>query len=414
MSSMQNIDSSAMAMNTVRVLAFIEASWLTGPAKNLIEFARRAAQNEGSLLRAKIAIATFVRGSEPVSNEFTVACRQAGLDIHIIRERFLFDPAVIPAIKELVRSQNPDIVQTHNVKSHFLVRVTGVHRHHPWVAFHHGYTWPSLRVRIYNQLDRWSLRAASKVVTVCHPFARSLERIGVRPERIAIRHNSVKPFLPVTEQRVLEIRRTLGIPPATRVILSVGRLSREKGQADLIEAVSILRKENSSRNLCLVLVGDGPDKQKLQNSAAAAGIADCVLFAGHQIDVIPYYTMADLLVLPSHTEGSPNTLLEAMAAALPIIATAVGGVPEMVIDHRDGLLVNERSPAKLAEAVSLVLGSETFRRRLSDSARTAASAYSPSAYCDFMLSLYRDSLADRATASSSWSRRLSSVRSGGL
>ena len=413
MSSTSNKDKSLLAINTVRVLAFIEASWLTGPAKNLIEFARRAAQN-GSLLRANIAIVTFVRGTEPASNEFTAACRQAGLDVHIIRERFLFDPVIIGAIRELVKAQNPDIVQTHNVKSHFLVRITGTHRRHPWVAFHHGYTWPSLRVRLYNQLDRWSLRAASKVVTVCHPFARSLERVGVRSERIAIRHNSVKPFLPVTEQRVLEIRRKLGIPFGTRVILSVGRLSREKGQADLIEAVSLLRKENSSRNLRLVLVGDGPDKQKLQNAAEAAGIADCVLFAGHQIDVIPYYTMADLLVLPSHTEGSPNTLLEAMAAALPIIATAVGGVPEMVTDHKEGLLVHERSPDKLAAAISLVLGSETFRRKLSDSARSAASAYSPSAYCDFMLSLYRDSLADCAAGSSSWSQRLSSVRSGGL
>jgi glycosyltransferase involved in cell wall biosynthesis len=411
---MADINRFPLAINPVRVLAFIEASWLTGPAKNLIEFARRAAQNESSSLRANIAIATFVRGDGPVSNEFTVACQQAGLDVHVIREHFLFDPAVIPAIKRLIRVLNPDIVQTHNVKSHFLVRTIGIHRRYPWVAFHHGYTWPTLRVRLYNQLDRWSLRAASKVVTVCHPFARSLERIGVPSDRLVIRHNSVKPFVPVTEHRVLEIRRTLGIPPGSRVILSVGRLSREKGQADLIEAVSLLRKENGSRNLCLVLVGDGPDKQKLQHAAAAAGIADSVLFAGHQTDVIPFYSMADLLVLPSHTEGSPNSLLEAMAAALPIVATAVGGVPEIVSDHKEGLLVHERRPAELAGAISLILGSETFRRRLSDSARSAASAYSPSAYCDFMLSLYRDSLPDRVSGTTSWSQGLSSVRSGGL
>ena len=79
------------------------------------------------------------------------------------------------------------------MKSHFLVRKSGLNRLAPWVAFHHGYTWPDLRARLYNQLDRWSLRAASRVVTVSQPFRRELIRHGVPAARIEIVHNAIDP-----------------------------------------------------------------------------------------------------------------------------------------------------------------------------------------------------------------------------
>ena len=106
---------------TVRILDFMETSRVTGPAKNLIEFAHHAG-NPQSPLRVNISMATFRRGSLPTSDEFTVACEQAGLDVHVIRERFLFDPAVIGVMRRFVAECAPDIVQTHSVKSHFLMR----------------------------------------------------------------------------------------------------------------------------------------------------------------------------------------------------------------------------------------------------------------------------------------------------
>jgi glycosyltransferase involved in cell wall biosynthesis len=378
----------------VRVLDFMEASWLTGPAKNLIEFASRAVAAPQSALRASIAVATFHRSSSEASNEFTLACQQAGLNVHVIQERFAFDFTVISAMGKLIATYDPEIVQTHSVKSHLLMRLTGIYRRRPWIAFHHGYTWTDLKMRAFNELDRLSLPSASKVVTVCRPFAAALEDIGVRAERIVIQHNSVRPFVPAADDKVLELRRTHRISPGTQVLLHVGRLSREKGQIDLIEAVALLRKENSERKLCLIIVGDGPDSRKLEDAATASGVADWVVFAGHQADVAPYYTMADLMVLPSHTEGSPNTLLEAMAAGLPIVATAVGGILEIVIDGKDALLVEEHSPHALADGIARVLGDDNLRRQISGAARRTASTFSPEAYCDSMLSLYRSCLAE--------------------
>jgi glycosyltransferase involved in cell wall biosynthesis len=175
--------------------------------------------------------------------------------------------------------------------------------------------------------------------------------------------------------------------------MNVGRLSREKGQADLIEAVALIRKEHKDRTLRVVFVGDGPDAQRLRDAAKRSGVVDWVILTGHQADVTPYYAMADLMVLPSHTEGSPNTLLEAMAASLPIVATAVGGVPEIVTNDKEALLVEKHDPLALARSIERLLGDLNLQRRISSAARSAAAAHSLAAYCDSMLELYNTVLA---------------------
>jgi glycosyltransferase involved in cell wall biosynthesis len=377
----------------VRVLAFIEALWpTTGPAKNLIEFACRATGTPQSLVRANVTIATFHRGRGPTSNDFVLACEKAGLEVHVLRERFLFDPAVLPAIRKLIAHCKPDIIQSHAVKSHFLIRLTAIHRELPWIAFHHGYTWTTPRTRIYNYLDRWSLPSASKVVTVCRPFASALEEIGVRPERIVIQHNSVKTFIPASDKEVSELRQSLGISGDTQVVLCAGRLSREKGQADLIEAAALLRRENKERKMRFILVGEGPDEQMLKDTARSFLVNDWFIFTGRLPDLSRYYTLANVLVLPSHTEGSPNVLLEGMAAGLPIIATAVGGVPEVVTNEKEALLVEKHNPMAIARAICRLLGDAGLQRKLAEAARQSISAYSPAAYCDSILSLYQSCL----------------------
>jgi glycosyltransferase involved in cell wall biosynthesis len=384
------IENSGSSQKTIRVLAFMEAHWPTaGPAKNLIEFGRRAAAQGNSELSANVIIATFHRDKRPVPSEFVRACEKAGLEVHVLRERFLFDLAVIPAIHNLIALCKPAIVQSHAVKSHFLIRLTGINRELPWIAFHHGYTRTTAKSNIYNYLDRWSLPAASNVVTVCRPFGCSLAKIGVLPKRIVIQHNSVAPFSPASDRDVFVLRESLGIAVDTQVVLCVGRLSREKGQADLLEAAALLRRENKQRKLRFIVIGDGPDQQTLQSKARSFRVQDWFVFTGYISDLRPYYTMANLVVLPSHTEGSPNVLLEAMAAGLPIVSTAVGGVPEIVSNEKEALLVEEHNAGALAQAIGRLLSDHTLQRKLAEAARQSISAYSPAAYCDSILSLYK-------------------------
>jgi glycosyltransferase involved in cell wall biosynthesis len=357
----------------------MEAPWATtGPAKNLIP-----------TRRANITIATFNR-SHRISDDFFFACKKAGLEVHVVQERFLFDLAVIPALRRLIDICQPDIIQSHAVKSHFLVRMSGLHRKCYWIAFQHGYTWTTFRNKIYNQLDRWSLPAASKVVAVCRPFALALQKIGVQQDRIVIQHNAVKPFEPASTEVVSELRRTLGLTEDTTVGLCVGRLSNEKAQVDLIEAAAILKRENCRLRVRIILAGDGPDRQMLMRSARSLQVDDWFHFAGHIHDLKAYYTLANFFVLPSHSEGSPNVLLEAMAAGLPIVATSVGGVPEIATNEKEALLVEKRNPVALSAAMRRLLGESSLRNALSSAARQRIGAFSPETYCHSILSLYRN------------------------
>ena len=166
-------------MSALRLLAIIEASTITGPAKNLLEFARIA-----SGAGAETTLVTFTRGAS--SNHFADKSRSQGLTVEVIEERGIYDTRVFKALRNIVDRLRPDLIQTHAVKSHFLARSAGLPRQAPWVAFHHGYTWPSPRARLYNQLDRWSLRSANKVLTVSQPFRDELAAFGVPAQRIEI------------------------------------------------------------------------------------------------------------------------------------------------------------------------------------------------------------------------------------
>src|SRR5439155_23779024 len=124
-------------------------------------------------------------------NAFVAAARAQEVEVDVIPERFRFDPRAIRQLRRIVAKRAPDIVQTHMIKSHFLTKLSGIGREYSWVAYHHGYTTPDSKMRFYNQLNRWSLPSADRVITVCGAFAEDLQQEGVRRERIVVCHNSV-------------------------------------------------------------------------------------------------------------------------------------------------------------------------------------------------------------------------------
>jgi glycosyltransferase involved in cell wall biosynthesis len=173
------------------------------------------------------------------------------------------------------------------------------------------------------------------------------------------------------------------------VLLVVGRLSREKGHADLLTALDLLRR-NSSEPFHAVVVGDGPEQETLEGMIRDLGLESVVTMAGLQHDVRPYYALASMVVMPSHSEGSPNVLLEAMAAGVPVVATAVGGVPEIATDGQTALLAQARNPASLAQAIQRMLEDSELRCRLAQNARELAEReYSPEAYRRSLVGIYQ-------------------------
>ncbi|MGP8243499.1 MAG: glycosyltransferase [Bryobacteraceae bacterium] len=369
----------------------MEASFVTGPAKNLLEFARRSAHSPDELPDIGLVVAGYRRGGEPES-AFLGAARAAGLPVEVIAENGRFDRKVPARIAELIGTRNPQIVQTHNVKSHFFLRQSGLWREHAWVAFHHGFTTEDLKMRLYNATTRWSLPAARHVVTVCQPFVEQLVRRGVRRERISVRHNSVSPFPPLDAETLRAARAEIPAPEGTPLIVSIGRLSSEKGHLDLVEAAAQLRRIHSRFHL--VLVGEGIERPRIEAARRRLGLEEHVTLAGLRGDVRPYYAMAEIVVIPSRSEGSPNVLLEAMLAARPIVATRVGGIPEIVTHRETALLVDARDPAAMAGELARLLAEEDLRLRLAEQARRMAEeSFSPDVYRRALIRLYQEILA---------------------
>lgn len=391
----------------IKILSLVEATTINAVAKNVMEFHRAARElSEQCLDFPTIAayLVTFERKraateATQAPNEFVMAARQLQLEVEVIPERRRFDLRTLPAVRNVVELQKPDLVVTHSVKSHFLLWRSQVWREYPWVAFHHGYTTTDLKMRAYNRLDRWSLPTADHVVTVCHAFARELaSSTGVPLEKISVRHNSVRPKPRVAAVDVQSLRTRLGIASGDRIVLTVGRLSREKAQIDLLAAYKRLGATNPDISSKLIIVGDGPERRRLEAAADAHGIRERVIFTGQISEVQLFYAAAQVFALPSHSEGSPNVLLEAMAANLPIVATAVGGVPEILEDNESALLVPANDPQAMAAAIARVLTNQNLAERLTNnSAALIASRFTAEQYVRSLTEIYREVIDSRAS-----------------
>jgi glycosyltransferase involved in cell wall biosynthesis len=144
-------------------------------------------------------------------------------------------------------------------------------------------------------------------------------------------------------------RLELGLPPDALVCGAVSRLDALKGIDDLILAFA---QVEATRAAYLVIVGEGPERQRLEKIVQDIGVSDRIIWAGYRAGVPHLLPAFDIFVQPSMHEGLPNTVLEAMAAGLPVIATGVGGTPELVVNGKTGLLVPPANPAALADAIT--------------------------------------------------------------
>jgi glycosyltransferase involved in cell wall biosynthesis len=381
-------------MKTLKLVTLVEATTMNAVAKIVLEFFRAAKElsfTDASFPVIHGSIITFDRSADDhPPNEFVATARASGLEVDVIREQGRFDLSVIPALREAIDARRPDIVITNSVKSHFLFWRSRLNKNYPWVAFHHGYTTTDLKMRVYNRLDRWSLPKADRVATVCQAFAGELANLTKIPEeKIFVQHNAIRLQPKLAADEVNELRWRLGIAEGERVVLSVGRLSKEKAHADLIQAFKLLRATNPNLNYRLLLVGDGPERANLETAARASGENDRITFAGQVSNVQPFYAAADVFVLPSHSEGSPNVLLEAMAAEVPMVATAVGGVPEIVENETSALLVPSNNPSSIATALAVLLTDKILAQRMAtNAARLVEAHHNPEDYAQSLIEIY--------------------------
>jgi glycosyltransferase involved in cell wall biosynthesis len=379
-------------LDPIRVLVLLDDTVVSGKVKPVLTLANYARENQESRQPLQISMLTFVRGeSDPA---FVEELRRDGFSIDVVRERRRFDFGVFQQLRAIIARRRPDVLWTHGAKTHFLVRAGGLHRNTAWVASHHGYTATSLTWRLYDQLDRWSLRGADSVIAACEAFAVDLNlRLGIAKGRLSVHRSPIAAgSSPAVRAKNVSIRAELGLPSDARIVLSVGRLSKEKAQADLIRAMLEV-KRRCDFPVALVIVGDGPEERRLEQVSSRLGVADQVHLVGYKDDVSPYYEAADVFALSSYSEGSPNVLLEAMDAGVPIVATAVGGVGEMIRHGEQGWLVRSGAVEELAGGIVALLANPELSETLRSGARRSLAAYVPAVYYAGIRSVFESVLA---------------------
>ena len=220
-------------------------------------------------------------------------------------------------------------------------------------------THPAWQQRV---LSRFAAACADLVVCISEATAESARTLDRVPsERIRIVYNSIPELRPVTADETRALRATLGISDAEKVCVIVGRLRAVKGHRTLLEAVPLVEQFIGER-LHVVIVGSGPEEANVKTAAAPLG--DRIHMAGSDLDVARWYAIADVVAVPSYVEPFGLVNIEAMSLSRPVVASRVGGIPEIIEDGVSGLLVPPRDGRALATAIAQVLGDRDLASRL--------------------------------------------------
>ncbi len=282
-------------------------------------------------------------------------------------------------IAKIVREKRVNIIHTHNEKAQFYGGISGLLTNVPVVHTKHGKNCLDFRTRLRNNL---SARLCRKVVAVSQDAAIECtrdENIPLHKVLTILNGVDTERFSPCNNWH--EAKKRLGFSDDTLVIGIVARLAPVKDHATLLEACRILTE--SGRDYKLLIVGDGSLRGQLEERAKAMGISNQVSFMGMREDIPDLMHAMDIFVLSSISEGISLTLLEAMACCLPVVATAVGGNPEVVVDGHTGYLVKDRSPDKLAEKLEVFLSNKQLRNTMGGAGRARVNEYFSLQKCAF-------------------------------
>jgi glycosyltransferase involved in cell wall biosynthesis len=354
-----------MAAKRIKILMVIDHLDAGGAQSFLVDLVRGLDRE-----RFQVVVCALRR-----SSRYVTALESAGARVMIFNSS-KFNPFKLLRLVCLVRQEKVAIVHTHLTAARLFGGIAAAMNSTPLLTHDHSgeeylKKHPVLAKSIFYPLDRFLMRYTQKVLAVSSSVARfnqDVKRIDASRVDILSNWVDIEKFKPTDTAPSLP--EAWQLPAAAMAIGTVGRLDEVKGHRTLIAAIPhILTKHPRAYFL---LLGDGPEHQSLQAQAERAGVLEHVRFCGHVDDVENILPGLDLFVLPSNYECSPVALLEAMAVGLPLVANRVGGIPEMVENDVNGLLISPASSSELAAAVNVLLADEGLRDRLGRAARATA------------------------------------------
>ena len=254
----------------------------------------------------------------------------------------------------------------------------------------HGYISSDSKIIIYNKIDKYALRLSHLVIAVSgsiktHTCSQRLKKLKIAVLPNAVNSNYFKNQI---VERRRKKRSSQNISDDEFLVGSIGRLSIEKGVLYLIEAIEDLR--NAKVKVKLLIVGDGPERKTLERLVKDKKLEALIIFAGFQFDIEQWIPAFDVFVLPSLTEGTPMALLEVMASGVPVIASAVGGVPKVISDRVNGLLVNPGETDEIRDRIILLKENSVLRHKLAmKGVDTIKSEYNIANWCKSIECFYQ-------------------------
>lgn len=366
------------------------ASLQTGGAQSVLLYLLRAWEAQD---RYRFSVATVLPGGQ-----FLPAVRDVGVPVVELGVERPYDPRALRHLRKVIEARRPAIIHCHlfyaNLYAALANRGDG---HVPLVYTEHSIWNRRRRSSLFRPFDRWLAHQYDQVIAVTDVAAqRFLAWTGYDDRRLAIIPNGIEigRFPPDVDPQA--VRREWGIPDDLFVFLLVGRLVPAKGVEHLLRAAR--QSAEAGRRCAVLIVGDGPLREELEAQAEEEQLSRTVRFLGEREDAPALMTAADAFILSSVWEALPLAMLEAMACGKPVIATSVGGVPEVVRDGVEGLLVPPGDADSLAEAMTRMMDmpAETLAQMGRRARRRVEEGYNITRSAQAILSIYDTLLQPKA------------------
>jgi glycosyltransferase involved in cell wall biosynthesis len=330
----------------VRILHLRMSNFVGGPERQLLQYGDY--ERDGPL---ELIFGTVVGQRE--GRDFAKSAVERGLRLRNLAAGNMGDIGVLSRLVHYVREQGIALICTHSYKADILGTLAGLRLGTPVAWFLRGWTGEDWKVRSYERLDRTFLPLATRVVCLSPTQARQI--VALRrslARKISVVHNAVETRSISAAQR-LQARRTLrmrlALPDESPVVATAGRLSPEKGTACFLQAIPMIA--NQFPEARFVIFGAGPLKAHLEEAAQSLRLGTTVRFMGFAPDFADLLPGIDVIVNPSLSEVMPNTVLESMAAAVPVVATSVGGLAEIAGPDGAVALIPVQDSQAIARAV---------------------------------------------------------------
>ncbi|MEO8152858.1 MAG: glycosyltransferase [Rhizobacter sp.] len=333
----------------------ISADDVFGPEKTVI--------NECLALRGTDWNARIINFWNTDDTPISRKIREAGIEYECLTSSGKFDASAIRRLADRLKAQPATVAHSHGYKADLYTLLAARRAKVTALTTAHGWTSENFKVRLYERLQAFLWRWFDRVICVSHSYRLLAEASGVSPKKTTVVHNAIRSSYQAGGPEVrAAARAALGLQDRQVAIAIIGRLGIEKGHSLFVDAAAQLAPRFPQARF--LIAGEGAQRPEIEAQIERLKLQGTVRLLGHRNDLPAIYPALDVLAMASLREGLPNVLLEAMLHGVPAVAMTVGGIPEVIDDKQDGLLVPPGDLPRFIDALAALLNDASLRQRL--------------------------------------------------